>query len=53
MPQPNRGSAGKPNVSAPVSKIVQPNHKVPTDDAGAVPPVGIIKGTHGKGTGAK
>jgi hypothetical protein len=49
MPQPNKGSAGKPNVSAPiVRKGEEKGAGAPTATAGVVAPVGIIKGTKGK-----
>jgi hypothetical protein len=46
MAQPNKGSAGKPNVSSPVSNPSESH--TPKGAGGIIPPVGIVKGTKGK-----
>jgi hypothetical protein len=46
MAQPNRGSAGKPNVSTPVENKSESH--TPKGAGSIVPPVGIVKGTKGK-----
>jgi len=49
MSQPGKGSAGKPNVAEPRQDKGAHGgaHQAP-GSGGIVPPVGIIKGTHGK-----